>query len=153
MRRPRIFDARGFSLIELIVVAIIIGILSVIAMPMFLSYYRGATLRAGAEEIATILNTARQLAITSNNTVCVSATTSGVQYHVGACSNATYIGPGTASNGNIAFATLVTITNNPQVTFSYLGGATVSGAYNVQNPVNGTVQTVTVTASGRITIP
>ena len=153
MRVTRVFDARGFTIMELMVDALIIGILSALALPMFLSYYRGATLRAGAEEVVTVLNTARQLAITANNTVCVSATTTSLQYHVGACASTTYVGPGTDTNGNIALTTPVQITNDPQVTFSYLGGATVNGAYNVRNPVDGAVQTVTVTSSGRISIP
>ena len=101
----------------------------------------------------TVLNEARQLAITSNNTVCVTATTTTIQYHVGACGNATYIGPGTDNAGNIKLTSAVQITNNPQVAFTYLGGASTSGVYNVRNAVNNTVQTVTVTASGRITIP
>ena len=60
---------------------------------------------------------------------------------------------GTDNSGNIKLTSAVQITNNPQVAFTYLGGASTSGVYNVRNAVNNTVQTVTVTASGRITIP
>lgn len=146
-------DARGFSMIELMVILAVIGIVAAFALPSFLTYWQGATLRAGSEELMTVLNDARQLAIASNNTVCVTTATTTIQYHVGACGNATYVGPGTDNAGDIRLASAVQITNNPQVTFTYLGGASTSGVYNVQNPVNGTVQTVTVTASGRITIP
>jgi prepilin-type N-terminal cleavage/methylation domain-containing protein len=146
-------DASGFTMAELIVVVAIIGILAAFALPMFLSYYQGATLRAGSEEVFTILNTARQLAISSNSTVCVTTTTTSAQYHVGACGNAAYVGPGTDSAGNITLTTAVQITNNPQVAFSYLGGAITSGVYSVRNPADGRTQTVTVTASGRITVP
>jgi Tfp pilus assembly protein FimT len=123
-------------------------------LPTFITYWRTATLRAGSEELATILNNARQLAISSNNTVCVSTSgTTAVQYHVGTCGSAVYIGQGTDSTGAVTLASAVQIMNNPQVTFTYLGGASQSGAYTVQNPVNGSTQTVTVTTSGRITIP
>ena len=146
-------NARGFSLVELMVILAVIGIVAAFAVPSFVTYWQGATLRAGSEELVTVLNNARQLAITSNNTVCVTSTTTTIQYHVGACANATYIGPGTDNSGNIKLTSPVQITNNPPVTFTYLGGAGVSGVYTVRNAVNNTVQTVTVTASGRITIP
>jgi prepilin-type N-terminal cleavage/methylation domain-containing protein len=146
-------DMRGFSMVELLVILAVIGIVSAFALPSFLTYWQGATLRAGAEELVTVLNEARQLAITSNNTVCVTTTTTTIQYHVGACGNATFIGPGTDSSGNIKLTSAVQITNNPQVTFTYLGGAGASGIFSVRNPVNSTTQTVSVTPSGRITIP
>ena len=146
-------DARGFSMVELMVILAVMGIVSAFALPSFLTYWQSATLRAGSEELRTVLNDARQLAIASNNTVCVTSSTTTIHYRVGACGNTAYVGPGTDSSGSIRLVTAVRITNNPQVTFTYLGGASTSGAYTVQNPVTGTTQTVTVTASGRITIP
>jgi prepilin-type N-terminal cleavage/methylation domain-containing protein len=145
--------ARGFSLVELMVVVAVIGIVAVVGLPVFVTYWQGATLRAGSEELTTVLNNARQLAIASNNTVCVTTSTTTIQYHVGACGNATYVGPGTDGAGNITLTSAVQITNNPQVAFTYLGGASTSGVYTVRNPVNSTQQTVSVTASGRITTP
>ena len=146
--------ARGFTITELMVVVAVLGILAVLGMPMFLTYWRAATLRAGAEEVATILNDARQFAISSNNTVCVTRNTvTTFQYHVGACGNAAYIGAGTDTNGDVRLSTAVQVTNDPQVTFTYLGAATPGGVYTLQNPVNGATQTVTVVTSGRITIP
>jgi prepilin-type N-terminal cleavage/methylation domain-containing protein len=146
-------DARGFSMTELMVVVAVIGIIAVLGIPSFVTYWQSATLRAGAEELMTVLNDARQLAIASNTTVCVTASTTTIQYHVGACGNAAYVGPGTDSSGNMRLASAVQITNDPQVAFTYLGGASTAGAYTVRNPVNNTTQTVTVTASGRITVP
>ncbi len=150
----RVFrSTAGFSMAELSVVLVVIGILTAVGLPEFLSYWQRATLRAGAEEVATVLNGARQLAITSNSTVCVTAATTTLQYHVGACGNATYVGPGTNAAGDIILATGVRVANNPLVTFTYLGGAGTNGVYTVTNPVNNTTQTVTVSVSGRITIP
>jgi type IV fimbrial biogenesis protein FimT len=146
-------DDRGFSMTELMVVVAVIGIIAVLGIPSFVTYWQGATLRAGAEELMTVLNGARQLAISSNGTVCVTTSTTTIQYHVGACGNAAYVGPGTDSSGNMRLSSAVQITNNPQVAFTYLGGASTAGAYTVRNPVNNTTQTVTVLASGRITVP
>jgi prepilin-type N-terminal cleavage/methylation domain-containing protein len=146
--------ARGYTLTELIVVIAVIGILAVLGLPMFLTYWRAATLRAGSEELVTVLNNARQLAISSNNIVCVtrSAATS-VQYHVGSCGSAVYIGQNTDGNGNVNLATAVQIANDPRPIFTYLGAAPPGGVFTVQNPVNGSTRTVTVMASGRITTP
>jgi len=146
-------DVRGFTMIELMVLIAIIGIVSAFGLPSFVTYWQSATLRAGSEELMTVLNDARQLAISSNTTVCVTTATTTIQYHVGACGNAAYVGPGTDSSGNIRLASAVQITNNPQVAFTYLGGASTSGVFTVRNPVNSTTQTVTVTASGRIRMP
>ena len=62
-------DSRGFTMIELIVAFALIGILSAAAVPSFLTYWQSATLKAGAEELAGILNKGRQLAINTNNFV------------------------------------------------------------------------------------
>ena len=146
--------ARGYSLTELAVVIAVIGILAVLGLPMFVTYLRAATLRAGSEEMATILNDARQLAISSNSTVCVTRTSAtSLSYHVGACGNAAYVGAGTDTAGNVNLSTAVQVTTDPQVTFTYLGAATPGGVFTLQNPVNGATQTVTVLTSGRITIP
>lgn len=145
--------ARGFSMVELMVVVAVIGIVAAFGLPTFVTYWQGATLRAGAEELMTVLNNARQLAIASNSTVCVTTSTTAIQYHVSTCGSATYVGPGTDGSGNIRLTSAVQITNNPQVAFTYLGGASTGGVYTVRNPVNSTTQTVSVTASGRITMP
>lgn len=154
MRRVTCRGARGFTMVELMVVVAVVGILAVLGLPMFLTYWQTATLRAGSEEIATILNGARQLAISSNDVVCVTtSSTTSVQYHVGSCGAAAYVGPGTDSTGRVTLTSAVQITSNPQVTFTYLGAASTAGVYTVTNPVNLKTQTVRVTASGRITIP
>src|SRR2546422_1170463 len=93
-QRIRKLDAAGFTLIELIVVMAIIAIVVGISAPFFTSYYQAMKLRAAADEMATILNSARYQAIKQNTTVCVALNSTKVQYHVGGCGGPGGGGPG-----------------------------------------------------------
>src|SRR5437773_11044123 len=96
MRRPAAFmDARGFTLTELSMVAALIGLLAVLATPMFLSYWRSSTLRAGAGELAAAVNLGRQLASSRNTTVCVQVSSTGIVMSTGGCGGTGGSGPGT----------------------------------------------------------
>ena len=99
----------GYSLVEIMLVVGIIGIMTVLATPMFLSYYQGAQLRVAAEEVATFLNQGRQLAITQNGSICVHITSTAMHYHQGSCAGATWTGPGTDAAGNIAVPAGITL--------------------------------------------
>lgn len=162
-------DARGFSLAELIIVVAVIGVLSAIGMPYFISYYRAATLKGGAQEIVALLNQGRQIAIKENEAVCIKADVASpnygtkVRYLRASCAAANtcaatgnvspciWTGPGTDHNG------YVTLSNNIEmrppatdVTFTYLGAAT-GGSFQVRVMDNtSATSTVTVAASGRI---
>jgi Tfp pilus assembly protein FimT len=146
--------SKGFSATELIVVAGVIGIITAVTVPFFVSYWRAATLRAGAQELATVLNGARQLAITRNNNVCVTNDGSSVHYRIGGCGNAPWTGPSTDAAGAIPLSNRVRVTGataNP--IFNYLGAASPAATFTVFNPQDGATLTVTVAGSGRITIP
>ena len=67
-------NERGFSLTELIVVVGLIGVLSLVAVPSLLTYWQSSSLTAGAEQLASVMNRARQLAVRSNTSVCVERT-------------------------------------------------------------------------------
>ncbi len=145
--------ARGFSLIELLVVVAVIAILAAVGVPYFVSYWRNATVRAGAEELTTILNGARQLAIARNTTVCVMRDPTRVRYLVGSCAGTPWIGAGTDGSGYMTLANSVQVTAaTANVAFNYLGAASPAGTYTVQNPVDGRTLSVIVAASGRITV-
>lgn len=145
-------DSRGFNLAELLVFVAVIGIITAVSAPAFVSYWRSATLKAGAQELATVLNRARSVAISKNTTVCVNQTANRVQFLTGNCAGTVWTGPGTDGNGRFTLQNGINVTSNPQVVFNYLGAATTSGIYTVQNPIDNSTMSVTVALSGRVTI-
>ena len=156
MRVPRRlwFDSRGFNLVEILVFVAVIGIIAGVGVPAFVSYWRAATLKGGAQELRTILNRARQLAVSQNTTVCVVQSTNKVQFLKGGCTGTVWTGPGTDGNGWLTLENGITVTSaTANVVFNFMGDATTAGVYTVQNPVDNSALTVTVSLPGRITIP
>ena len=159
-RRLRRLDTRGFTIVEVLVVVAIFGVLAVLSLPQFVSYYRSSVLKGAAQEVTTLLNGARQLAIRQNSTVCFkipTTYTTQIQYQTtgAATCDTVYTGPGTDGNGN------VTLSNNMQakgpatlVNFTYLGASNGSAGtpFRVCNQQNNTQHAeVEVSTSGRIT--
>lgn len=151
-------NTRGFSLTEVVVTVAVIAVMMTLSVPYFLTYWQTSTLRAGAEEMATVLNGARQLAIKENQTVCVTVTTAGanqgtVSYHVATCGAAAWVGPGVENDGNIRLTNNVRVSAaTANVTFTYLGAAGTGGTFTVLNPTSGLALCVVVAVSGRVTI-
>ena len=146
---------RGFGLAELLVVIAILGLLTTLGMPYLISYWQASTLTTGAQELQTILNSGRQLAIRNNTSICIKRNTTSVRYLTGGCAGGAWTGAGTDGNGWIVLANNVSITNGPaaDVIFSNLGAANPAGTFTVQGPSNAQTLTVTVAGSGRVTIP
>ena len=142
----------GFSLIEVVLVVAIMGILAVVAAPMFLTYYQGAQLRVAAQEVATFLNHGRQLGIKENAGVCVQITATAMHYRIGGCGGALWIGPGTDSAGNVRVPEGVTLTTTADPVFSYLGAASPAATYTVTNTQTTATLQVKVAGSGRVCI-
>lgn len=146
-------SARGYTLTELIVVLAVVALMMAVSVPFFLSYWQSSTLRAGAEELVTVLNGARQLAIRENQSVCVTRAGATVRYHLASCAAPAWTGPETASDGSIRLANDVQVAaNTANVTFTYLGAAGAGGTYTVLNPANNQALCVVVAPSGRVSI-
>lgn len=150
-RRPQ----QGFTLAELVILIAVIGILSVMAVPAFLRYYQAATLKSGAQQFATLINQARELAIKENGKFCVkmSSPTQMVYTRVN-CTGTAWVGPGTDAAGNINLPpgiTAAVLVANP--IFDYVGSAaTQPGGFTLTNTQTSATLTVSVPASGRVTI-
>jgi Tfp pilus assembly protein FimT len=146
-------NTRGFSLVELLVLIGVIGIIATVSAPAFISYWRAAALQGGAQELATILNRGRQVAISNNTSVCVSQSGTQVRFLVGGCGGTVWTGAGTNGNGWFTLENNVQVSaTTANVVFNFLGAATTSGVYTVTNPVNNSSMHVTVALSGRVTI-
>lgn len=146
-------SARGFSITELMVLIAVIGILMTVSAPAFISYWRSAALQGGAQELATLVNRGRQVAIANNTSVCVSQSGTQVRFLTGGCGGTVWTGAGTDANG------WFTLQNGVQVSaatanavFNYLGAATTAATYTVTNPVSNASMHVTVALSGRVTV-
>ena len=154
---------RGFSLAELLVVVSVVGIISVTGMPLFLSFLETQQTRGAAQQIATHLNQARQLAITRNRNVQASIDlannrlrflfTTVVAGDV-LCPDGSrcWSGPGTDTNGWMKLqnqAVITAVTANP--TFNSLGTAG-AGTITTRNARGSSSRNVVVSSSGRIRI-
>lgn len=144
--------SRGFTLVELIVVIAIIGILAGVALPFLLSYYQTSKVRAAAQTMTTFLNQGRQLAIRTNQNVCVHITPTAMHYHLGSCTGPTWVGPGSDAVGNVNAPAAITLTTTADPVFNYVGAATPQATYTVTSVPDGHTLSVLVTTAGRITI-
>ena len=156
-------DARGYTIVELVIVVSVLAIIMAISMPLFLNYWQSSTLKAGAQEVVAILNGARGLAIKSNGPVCVTSDGTSPSYgtklfyHLSTCAAAAWTGTGTDSDGSITLANAVQVmAPATSVIFTSLGAASpptgVSGDFKVKNPTTQGTATVRVATSGRINI-
>jgi prepilin-type N-terminal cleavage/methylation domain-containing protein len=159
------FRNSGFTLPELVVVVAIIAIVTAVGVPVLLSYWQSATLTAGAQEVASVLNRGRQLAISQNTPVCVTFNevdpgtgqpSARMRFRVNGCpgvvGSTVWTGSGTDVNGFVPLANGVTVSAGTNVVFNQLGAATTAGAFTVRNPADGRTMTVTVASSGRVTV-
>src|SRR4030095_12234730 len=119
----------GFSATELIVTVGVIGILMAASAPFFLSYLRTSALRGGAEEMAAVLNRARQIAIHDNTSMCVTGDGIRVQFRIATCGGTIWARTGTDGTGFIRPANGLTVARPPKRRFMYMGQATPSARH------------------------
>lgn len=153
--RIRHLDQRGWSLAELLVVIAVIAILAAITIPFFVTYLQSSTVRAGAQEMRTGLNQAKQLAITNRQNICVQPVGNGYQFQPTLCGNPPLILPGADGTGTFRLQNNVVVTVSPgnaAPVFTPLGAAAPAGQLRVTGP-SGNFLTVTISVAGRITTP
>jgi prepilin-type N-terminal cleavage/methylation domain-containing protein len=143
---------RGYTLAELLVVMAILGIIGATSVPWLITYWRSATLRAAAEELAAGLNRGRQLAIAQNMSVCVELVASKYRYRLTGCSGTPWTGPGTDASGYHRLANDVTLTTNANPVFGSLGAASPGATFTITNPQGGATRSVVVSVSGRVQV-
>jgi prepilin-type N-terminal cleavage/methylation domain-containing protein len=150
-RQPRL---EGFTITEMIVVIALLALLAALGVPAYLSYRQSAILKSGAQQLVTMINVARELALRVNDSVCVklpSATT--MSYTLGGCSGTVWIGVGTDPAGNMGLPAGVSVTTTANPVFNYVGSALPAATYTITNTQTGDTLTVSVALSGRVTIP
>src|SRR4026209_2306814 len=104
------YRQRGFTLIEMTVTLTVLGLLVAMAIPAYLSYRQSAVLKSGAQQIVTMINVARELALGADDSVCANlrppTTRSSAR---GGCSGSVWIGAGTDPAGNVPLPEGVTV--------------------------------------------
>jgi len=145
----------GFGLSEFLVVIAITGVLISVTVPIVLSYYHNAQNTTGAQQIRTILNQARQIAIDQRTFVCVQVTapTQMAFYASPDCTGSPWLGSITDAAGNITLQPGFTMSASASPVFDYLGHVLPQATYTVTNTTTGSTLTVSVATSGRIAIP
>jgi prepilin-type N-terminal cleavage/methylation domain-containing protein len=148
---------RGVTMAELLMVVAVVGITSAVGTPYFMRYMQSAALKAAAQQLATIISGARQLAIARNTNVCVSLASNQATYRTGvstACGGGTlYLGANTRADGTMTLDNNMRISGTTaNVVFSALGVAVPAGTYTVRNPSTNSTLNVVVSSMGRVTI-
>lgn len=147
-------NERGFGVVELIVVVGLVGLLTTLAVPNMLTYWRQSSLSAGASELAGVLNRARQLAISQNTVVCVQVTGSSVQFRTAGCAatNPVWAGPGTSRHGAITLSNGLQVAGATSAVFTNLGAASPGATYTVTDPRTSQARDVVVASTGRVRV-
>lgn len=134
-------NQRGFSLIELIVGVMLIGILAAVGVPSFMTWTQNAQLRTAAETISNGLQLSRAEAVRRNAPIQFSLTgTSAVDstWTVGcAASTATCPAIIQARSGVEGTRNAVVNADVAAVSFNGLGRASSAMTINVTNPTGG----------------
>jgi hypothetical protein len=154
----------GAGLTELLVSAALIAAITAASIPMFSTYLNGGALKAGAEELAGIMNLARSIAIRDNTRVCVSR--DGGSHRVRllvapvspcAAEASFYGGQGRGVDARVDAAGWIALQNqvavidaSAEVVFTGLGAAAPGGTYTVSR--GGRTLSVIVAPSGRVSI-
>lgn len=145
----------GFTLIELIVTVVIVGIFAAIAVPSFVGLIHRSNVRAGADELYDLLQYARGEAVTRSTPVTIAAPGSSSANWAGDLSVKTtqqtlrQIG----ASGLQAGITIATAVGS--IAFSPTGTSSATTCFQVSYASDASVtpQFISVQSSGRVTPP
>jgi Tfp pilus assembly protein FimT len=154
-RRFASIGCAGYSVTELVVVCAVIGLLAVMTIPFFVTYYQAAAARASSQQVVALLNQARGLAVKENDSICVqlpSATQMRMRL-TGCGGGAIWVGPGTDALGMMTLPQGFTLAAPGDVVFSYLGAALPATTFTLTNSTTGATTTISVALTGRVTSP
>ena len=152
--RLRRVDERGFTLAELMIVMVMIGLLTLVGAPTLINYWQTATLQAGAQELATVVSYGRQYAIAKNTSACVKVLSNGVRFETvasGACTGTAISVPNTGTS-TIMLTNGVQVTGSTSVVFTSLGAASTAGTFTITHPVTAKTRSVVVAAAGQVRV-
>ena len=146
--------ARGFTLIELIVVIALIAILTAIAVPSYQTFMVRSRLKGAARQVMSDLMNARMMAVSQNQKVKVHVENGGHTYEI--WSDANHDGAVDDNEGvNISKDVQqdyydVTLSTTNDTIFNPRGAADAFGTIQVTNPAG--FKNITVAISGRVAV-
>ena len=112
-RRFASISCAGYSVTELVVVCAVIGLLAVMTIPFFVTYYQAAAARAGSQQVVALLNQARGLAVKENDSICVQlSSATQMRMRLAGCGGAIWVGPGTDAGGMMTLPQGFTLAQN-----------------------------------------
>jgi MSHA pilin protein MshC len=129
-------DSRGFTLVEIIMVVVLIGILAVSVVPKFMDT-SAISLQGGAAMVAADIRYTQELAMSTHSPKTITFTTSDIFY--------------TVNSQTMNLPSRVSISSGATFTFNSLGEPTTGGGSSVEIQAGSSTKTITVESyTGRV---
>lgn len=153
-QRPDKGVSGGFTLIELIVTVVIVGIFAAIAVPSFVSLIHRMNVRSAADEFYDLLQYSRAEAVTRGTRVTISAAvgTTNIVVTTGTGSPAVILRQ-VGTEGLQPGVAINSVVNS--VTFSPTGTASANACFQIMHSTDASIaaQYIALQSSGRVTAP